>query len=77
VRVPVTLTIQKQPENIVKKQTVPIINPGEQQTVTFREIGQVPFATRTSIKVEVEPVKGETRTSNNTAEYPVIFSLGT
>jgi hypothetical protein len=56
---------------------VPIINPGERQTVTFREIGQVPFATRTSIKIEVEPVKGETRTSNNTAEYPVIFSLGT
>jgi len=77
VRIPVTLTIQKQPQNIVKKQTVPIINPGERQTVTFRNIGQVPFATRTSIKVEVEPVKGETRTSNNTAEYPVIFSLGT
>jgi hypothetical protein len=77
VRVEVTLTIQKQPEPIVKKQTVPLINPGERQTVTFRKIGQVPFATRTSIKVEVAPVKGETRTSNNTAEYPVIFSLGT
>ena len=76
VRVPVTLTIQKQPQNIVKRQTVDI-NPGERQTVTFRNIGQVPFATRTSIKVEVQPVKGETRTSNNTAEYPVIFSLGT
>jgi hypothetical protein len=77
VRVEVTLTIQKQPEPIVKKQTVPLINPGERQTVTFSKIGQVPFATRTSIKVEVAPVKGETRTSNNTAEYPVIFSLGT
>jgi hypothetical protein len=77
VRVVVTLTVQKQPEPIVKKQTVPLINPGEQQTVTFRKIGQVPFATRTSIKIEVAPVKGETRTSNNTAEYPVIFSLGT
>ena len=63
----------------MKTQTVAIINPGEQQTVTFRQIGQVPFATRTTIKVEVEPVKGpprETRTENNTAEYPVIFSLG-
>jgi hypothetical protein len=77
VSVEVTLTIQKQPEPIVKKQTVPLINPGERQTVTFSKIGQVPFATRTSIKVEVAPVKGETRTSNNTAEYPVIFSLGT
>jgi hypothetical protein len=77
VRIPVTLTIQKQPEPIVKTETVPIINPGERQTVTFRNIGQVPFATRTSIKVDVKPVTSETRTSNNSAEYPVIFSLGT
>jgi CARDB protein len=80
VRIPVTLTIQKTPQPIVKTQTVGIINPGEQQTVTFRDIGQVPFANRTTLKVEVKPVAGppkETRTDNNTAEYPVIFSLGT
>jgi hypothetical protein len=79
VRIPITLTIRKQPTSIVKRQTVAIINPGEEQTVTFRRIGQVPFATRTEITVEVEPVKGpprETRTDNNTAQYPVIFSLG-
>ena len=73
------MTIRKQPTSIVKRQTVAIINPGEEQTVTFRQIGQVPFATRTDITVEVQPVKGpppETRTDNNTAEYPVIFSLG-
>ena len=44
--------------------------------MTFRNIGQVPFATRTSITVEVKPVTGETRRENNSAEYPVIFSLG-
>jgi hypothetical protein len=77
VSVPITLTIQKSPSPIVRKQTVAIINPGEQQTVTFRRIGQVPFAQRTSIKVEVTPVRTESRTSNNSAEYPVIFSLGT
>ena len=76
VRIPVTLTIRKSPENIVKTQTIPIINPGEQQTVTFRNIGQVPFATRTTITVAVKPVTGETRRENNSAEYPVIFSLG-
>jgi hypothetical protein len=76
VRIPVTLTIQKSPQNIVKTQTIPIINPGEQQTVTFRQIGQVPFATRTNVKVEVKPVANESKTDNNTAEYPVIFSLG-
>ena len=76
VRIPVTLTIRKSPENIVKTQTVAIINPGEQQTVTFRQIGQVPFATRTAITVDVKPVTGEARRDNNSAEYPVIFSLG-
>jgi hypothetical protein len=76
VRIPVTLTIQKSPQNIVKTQTIGIINPGEQQTVTFRQIGQVPFATRTNIKVDVRPVQNEARRDNNTAEYPVIFSLG-
>jgi hypothetical protein len=76
VRIPVTLTIEKSPKNIVKTQTIPIINPGEQQTVTFRNIGQVPFATRTNIKVEVKPVQNESKTDNNSATYPVIFSLG-
>jgi hypothetical protein len=76
VRIPVTLTIEKSPKNIVKTQTIPIINPGEQQTVTFRNIGQVPFATRTNIKVDVKPVQNESKTENNSATYPVIFSLG-
>jgi hypothetical protein len=79
VRIPVRITIRKSPEPIVRTQTVGIINPGEQQTVNFRNIGQVPFADRTTLTVEVTPVQGpprETRTENNTAEYPVIFSLG-
>jgi virulence-associated protein VagC len=76
VRIPVTLTIEKTPENIVKTQTIAIINPSEQQTVTFRQLGQPPFATRTNIRVTVKPVTGEAKTDNNSAEYPVIFSLG-
>jgi hypothetical protein len=28
-----------------------------------------------SLRVDVDPVPGETNTSNNTYEYPVIFSL--
>jgi len=28
------------------------------------------------VQVSVEPVSGETNTSNNSYEYPVIFSLG-
>jgi hypothetical protein len=76
VRIPITLTILKDPRPIVKRQTVAIINPGESQTVTFRDLGQPPFARQTTLKVEVKPVTGESRTENNSAEYPVIFSLG-
>ena len=75
VQVPVTLTIQRTPTPIVKKQTIDIISPGEQKTVTFTNLGEPPIATPTHVKVDVTPVKGETNTSNNTAEYPVIFSL--
>ena len=28
------------------------------------------------MRIDVEPVPGETNTDNNSAEYPVIFSLG-
>jgi hypothetical protein len=75
VRVKVTLTIPKQPEPIVLTETIPIIDPGETKTVRFRVGGLVPFGEQTTVKVDVDPVPGETNTSNNTAEYPVIFSL--
>ncbi len=75
VGVKVTLTIPKQPEPIVITQTIPLIDPGETKTVQFKVGALVPFAESTSVKVDVDPVPGETNTSNNTAEYPVIFSL--
>ena len=56
--------------------TVDVINPGESKTVTFTDLGQVAFATRTTVKVDVQPVEGEANADNNSAEYPVIFSLG-
>jgi hypothetical protein len=75
VRVKVTLTIPKQPEPIVKTQTIPIIDPGETKTVTFQIGALVPFGEQTTVKVDVDPVPGETNTSNNSYEYPVIFTL--
>jgi hypothetical protein len=75
VRIKVTLTIPKQPEPITQTQTIPIIDPGEIKTVTFKVGGVVPFGERTTVKVDVDPVPGETNTANNTAEYPVIFTL--
>jgi hypothetical protein len=73
----VTLTIQKSPKPIVLKKRIPVINAGETKTVTFTDIniGEL-FGLPTTIKVDVEPVPGETTTSNNSAEYKVIFSLG-
>jgi hypothetical protein len=72
--VQVTLTIQKSPEPIVRRQTVDLTEPGQQKTVTFSNIGNVPFVQRTSLQVEVNEVPGEKNLANNTSEYPVIFS---
>jgi CARDB len=71
-RVQVRLVIQQDPL-IEKQQVIDVINPGETKTVTFRDFGELSFATSTILKVSIEPVQGETNTSNNTAEYPVIF----
>jgi hypothetical protein len=76
VQIKVTLTIQQTPNPIVKTQTIDLINPGEQKEVDFHNLGQVQFATKTTVKVDVQPVPNEANTSNNSASYPVIFSLG-
>jgi hypothetical protein len=72
--VQVTLTIQKSPEPIVRRQTVDITEPNQERTVVFRNISNVPFVRRTALQVEVNEVPGEQNLTNNTAEYPVIFS---
>jgi hypothetical protein len=75
VRIKVTLTIPAQPEPIVKTGTIPIIDPGETKAVTLKVGALVPFEEQVSVKVDVDPVPGETNTANNTAEFPVIFTL--
>jgi hypothetical protein len=78
VEVEVTLTIQRSEQDggpITRKDTIPLINAGELKTVTFSDLGEPPFARPTTVKVDVKPVAGEVNTGNNTAEYPVIFSL--
>jgi hypothetical protein len=76
VQVKVTLTIQQTPSPIVQTKTIDLINPGEQKTVIFSNLGQVQFATRTTVKVDIQPVPEEKNTGNNSAQYSVIFSLG-
>jgi outer membrane murein-binding lipoprotein Lpp len=74
--VDVTLTIQKSPRAIVKKKRIPVINAGETQTVTFTNIDLTGlFGLPTTVKVDIEPVPGETTTTNNSAEFKVIFSV--
>jgi hypothetical protein len=73
----VTLTIQKSPKPIILRKKIPVINAGETKTVTFTNIDiNGLFGLPTTIKVDIEPVPGETTTTNNSAEYRVIFSLG-
>jgi outer membrane murein-binding lipoprotein Lpp len=74
--VDVTLTIQKSPKPIVKKQRIPVINAGELKTVTFTNIDLTGlFGLPTTVKVDIAPVPGETTTTNNSAEFKVIFSV--
>jgi hypothetical protein len=75
VGIKVTLTIPKQPDPIVKTAAIPIIEQGETKSVELTVGALVPFGEQTTVKVDVDPVKGETNTTNNTAEYPVIFTL--
>jgi hypothetical protein len=75
VQINVTLTIQ-QSSPITSTRKIPIINPGEKKVVRFTNLGTPSFATSTQLKVVVEAVKNETNPDNNSASYPVIFSLG-
>jgi hypothetical protein len=76
VGIKVTLTIDKPNGAIVKTETLQLINPGQTKSVTFDNLGQVPFAQKTTVHVDVAAVPGEHNTANNKASYPVIFSLG-
>jgi len=70
----VTLTIQQDPV-IRKRQMIDVIDPDETKAVTFTGFGNIDFSGGSVLKVIVEPVAGEKNTSNNTAEYQVIFTL--
>jgi hypothetical protein len=75
VGVKVRLTIPAQPSPIVKNGTIDVIDPGETKVVTFSDFPDFPFGEGTTVQVQVLPVPGETNTGNNSAEYPVVFSL--
>ncbi len=79
VNVKVTLTIQRSPPSgnaIVQTKTIQVINPGEDVTVTFQpvDVGSL-IAQKATLRVDVAPVPNEKTLTNNSASYPVIFSL--
>jgi hypothetical protein len=76
VGVVVTVTIPEQPKPLLLRQTINLINPSERKTLTFKVTGQPPFGPKTDVKVQVAPVPGESNTANNSATYPVFFSIG-
>ena len=74
--VQVTLTILRSPDPIVMKKKIDVINAGETKKVTFTNINLTRlFGVPTTIKVDIAPVSGEKTTTNNSAEYKVIFSV--
>jgi hypothetical protein len=78
VQIPVTLTIGRpasQGGPITKTEKIQLIDPGTDQSVAFSDLGSVPFASPTTVTVDVAKVPGEINVANNHAEYNVIFSL--
>ncbi len=71
----VTLTIQQSPKPIKSRKTIPLIDPGNEESVSFSGLGLPPLDQKTSLTVEVDPVPGETNRTNNSANYPVQFSV--
>jgi hypothetical protein len=74
VKIPVSLTISG-PPTISERKLIVTINPGETQVVTFGNLGAVSFGKQVTLTVDVKKVPGEVNLTNNTATYPVIFSL--
>jgi len=73
----VHLTITAGSSTIKRNQTIQLIQPGQQQTVTFGNFNlpTSAFGNRATIRVDVAQVPGETNASNNTATYTVFFTL--
>ena len=72
VEIPVTLTIAEGTGGADREDEdrSTLINPGEKKTVTFGDLGQVPFAPKTTVKVDVRPVPGETQHRQQLGQLP-------
>jgi hypothetical protein len=78
VNVPVTLTVALLSSTVVtKKQHVPSVESGKTATVDFGNLGlpTKAFGAQATVHVKIGKVPGEQNLGNNTASYPVFFSL--
>jgi hypothetical protein len=78
VKVPVTLTVIVSSKAVLtNKKTVDSISPQQTATVSFGNLQLPPssFGANAQIHVKIGKVPGETRLENNSATYPVFFSL--
>ena len=77
INVPVTLTIDAGGTPIVRRKPITLIQPAQQQTVSFSnfDLPTSAFGAKATIKVEVGPVPGEINTANNSGSYSVFFTL--
>jgi hypothetical protein len=76
VQIPVTLTVpQSQGGPIVRTEKVQLIDAGHYETVTFSDLGEVPFDTTATLRVDVAKVPCETNVANNSGSYKVLFTL--
>lgn len=72
----VRVTIQGAGRPITVEKTVPSTSAGSDATASIPLGQSPPIGTPVTIKVAVLPVAGEADSSNNSAEYPAIFTRG-
>jgi hypothetical protein len=77
INIPVTLRIDSGSVHIKRTEHVTSIQPTEQASVDFTNFELPPdaFANRATVTVNITKVPGETKLDNNTASYPVFFTL--
>jgi hypothetical protein len=78
VKIPVTLTVSVFKNQVLKKtQVVQSVLAQHQATVSFKnlDLPTSAFGANARVRVEIAKVPGEVRLANNTASYPVFFSL--
>jgi PPE-repeat protein len=78
VKIPVTLTVKVFAKTVVKKtkQVLSVLK-GQTATVSFGNLNlpNSAFSANATVKVEVGKVPGEKNLDNNSASYPVFFSI--